>query len=126
MCNQAIVEHAVNEILKPSMPAYDRIVLVCTGKNCTQNGEGLALYDRLKIRLKQLGLINGTIKIKRSRVHCFGVCKAGPLLCVQPDGVWYYAVDEAKLELIIEQHLILGKPVTEWVFHQGPQVTCKK
>ena len=110
--------------VKPSMPVYDRMVLVCTGKNCTQNDEGLALYDHLKTCLKQRGLVNGAIKIKRSRVHCFGVCTAGPLLCVQPDGVWYYAVDNAKLEHIIEQHLIAGKPVTEWVFHQGPLVTC--
>lgn len=110
----------MNDVEKPSMPVYDRYVLVCAGKNCTQHGEGLALYEQLKQKLKQLEEGNIPIKIKRSRVHCFGVCMAGPLLCVQPDGVWYYAVDNAKLDVIIEQHLLGGEPVSEWVFHQGP------
>lgn len=110
----------MSEIARPSMPDYGRYVLVCTGKNCTPHGEGLALYEALKLKLKQRGLSDGNIKIKRSRVHCFGVCTAGPLLSVQPDGVWYYNVDNAKLDIIIQQHLIDGKPVAEWVFHQGP------
>jgi len=113
-----IFEQAMSDSLKPSMPAYDRYVLVCTGKNCTRHGEGLALYEALKTKLKQRGLIDGNIKIKRSQVHCFGVCTGGPLLCVQPDGVWYYAVDDEKLDAIIEQHLVGGKPVAEWVFHE--------
>lgn len=107
--------------VKPRMSAYERYVFVCTGKNCTKNGEGLALYELLKRKLKQDELPIDGCKIRRSRVHCFGVCAGGPLLCVQPDGVWYYALDEEKLDIIIDQHLMKGKPVLEWVFHQGPQ-----
>lgn len=110
----------MSDIEKPGMTAYGRYVLVCAGKNCTRHGEGLTLYNELKEKLKQHDLIDGKTKIKRSRVHCFGVCSSGPLLCVQPDGVWYFAVDSAKLDMIIEQHLLGGKPVMEWVFHQGP------
>lgn len=106
--------------VKPTLSAYQRYVFVCAGKNCTQNGEGLALYELLKRKLKQLEQRDGHCEIKRSRVHCFGICSGGPLLCVQPDGVWYYAVDEHKLDIIIDRHLIGGKPVQEWVFHQGP------
>lgn len=112
--------------IKPSMPAYERYVFVCTGKNCTQDGEGSALYELLKRKLKQDQRFAGLCKIKRSQVHCFGVCNGGPLLCVQPDGVWYYAVDEQKLDVIIDQHLIAGKPVLEWVFHQGPEWPAQK
>jgi len=107
--------------MKPSMPAYLRYVFVCTGKNCTKDGEGLALYEMLKRKLRQNKRLADGCKIKRSRVHCFGVCSGGPPLCVQPDGVWYYAVDEHKLDIIIDQHLIAGRPVMDWVFHQGPQ-----
>ena len=116
----------MSDFAKPSMAAYDRYVLVCVGKNCTQKGEGLALYDELKRKLKQRDLIANGINIKRSRVYCFGVCTGGPLLSIQPDGVWYHAVDSAKLDVIIEQHLIGGKPVAAWVFHQGPIVTHVK
>lgn len=110
----------MSKITKPMMPQYDRYVLVCVGDRCTGHGEGQGLYEELKAKLKQLMADNAEIKVKRSRVSCFGVCKAGPLLSVQPDGVWYYDINSEKLDRIIEQHLIAGQPVTEWVFHQGP------
>lgn len=110
----------MNEIVKPSMRQYDRYVLVCVGDRCAGHGEGQALYDELKTKLKQLNADNVGIQLKRSRVTCFGICKAGPLLSVQPDGVWYYDIGSEKLDRIIEQHLIAGQPVAEWVFHQGP------
>ncbi len=112
----------MNQAIKPTIQAYDRYVLVCVGDRCAGEGGGQAFYDELKAKLKQVSADNVSIKLKRSRVTCFGVCKAGPLLSVQPDGVWYYDIDSEKLDRIIEEHLIAGRPVTEWVFHQSP--TC--
>ena len=108
------------EMIKPTMMDYKRHLLVCVGSRCTENDEGQALYDALKEKLKQAGLDRGELRVKRSRASCFGTCKSGPLLCVQPDGVWYYGISSDKLDRIIEQHLIAGEPVTEWVYHQGP------
>lgn len=110
----------MTEVIKPTMRAYKRQVLVCVGAQCCENGEGQALYDQLKIKLKQTGLDNGELRVIRSRVGCLGTCRSGPLLCVQPDGVWYYGIDDKKLDRIIEQHLKAGEPVSEWVYHQGP------
>lgn len=110
----------MNEVIKPTMHAHDRYVLVCVGDRCARDGEGQVLYDELKAKLKQISAENADFKVKRSRVCCFGVCKSGPLLSVQPDGVWYYDIDDRKLDRIIEEHLIAGRPVEEWVFHQGP------
>ena len=56
-----------------------------------------------------------------------GVCYNGPLLVVYPDGIWYHHVDEALLERIIEEHLISGKPIEEYVFHrlgENPLLAC--
>lgn len=113
----------MSELIKPSLKAYDRYVLVCVGDRCAGEGGGQALYDELKDKLKRLSADDTSISVKRSRVTCFGVCKAGPLLNVQPDGVWYYGIDSEKLDRIIEQHLLGGQPVAEWIFHQGP--SCK-
>ncbi len=114
------------ENIKPSMPDYKRFVLVCVGSSCTAHGEGQALYNELKNKLKQLGLDQGESRIHRSGATCLGLCKSGPLLCVQPDGVWYYGIDGNKLDKIIEQHLIAGTPVDEWVYHQGPVVEIRE
>ncbi len=113
----------MTEIIKPTMMNYRRHLIVCIGSRCTQNDGGQALYDLLKDKLKTAGLNTGELRVKRSRATCFGTCKSGPLLCVQPDGVWYYAIDEEKLDRIISEHFIGGKPVEEWVYHQGP--TCE-
>lgn len=114
----------MKEVQKPTMPHYQRYVLICIGSKCTENGEGLALYNDLKGKLKSRGLNTGEHKIIRSKASCFGTCKAGPLVSVQPDGVWYYNIDSEKLDKIIDQHLIGGVPVAELVYHQGPG-TCK-
>ncbi len=42
---------------------------------------------------------------------CRGFCKAGPLMVVYPDGVWYTYVDQADIDEIIEEHLQNGRIV---------------
>lgn len=109
----------MTEVIKPTMQDYHRYILICVGNRCTENGEGQALYDQLKDKLKEHGLSTGALRVKRNRVTCFGVCRSGPLLSVQPDGTWYYDVTGEKMDKIIQQHLIGGEPVTEWLYHQA-------
>ena len=49
-------------------------------------------------------------------------CRGGPVLCVQPDGIWYCNVTSENMDRIISQHLVGGQPVEDLVFHQGPGV----
>ncbi len=106
---------------KPTMLDYKRHILVCVGPRCTQNNGGQRLYDSLKEKFKTAGLDEGRLRVKRSRVTCFGACKGdGPLVCVQPDGTWYYNVTFQNMDRIIKEHLTDGAPVTELIFHQGP------
>jgi len=109
----------MSEIIKPKMMDYHRHILVCVGSKCTQKGEGQALYDELKQKLKDAGLDKGKLRVIRSRTSCLGTCKSGPLLCVHPDGIWYYNINSEKLDRIIAEHLIQEKPVTEYIYHQA-------
>lgn len=108
----------MTEIIKPKMMDYHRHLLDCIGSRYTPNGEGQALYEELKEKFKATGLNNGEFRVKRSRTTCFGTCKSDPLLCVQPDGVWYYDINSEKLDRIIEEHFLQGKPVSEYIYHQ--------
>ncbi len=108
----------MTEVIKPKMMEYKRHLLICIGSRCTPNGEGQALYDELKEKLKAAGVDKGELRVKRSRTTCFGTCKSGPLLCVQPDGIWYYDINSEKLDRIIAEHFIQGKPVNEYIYHQ--------
>ena len=105
---------------KPKIGDYKRHLLVCTGPRCTQDGASQALFDSLGDKFKAAGLHDGAMRVKRSRVSCFAACKGGPVMCVQPDGTWYYNVTDANMDRIIDQHLVGGQVVHDLVFHQGP------
>ena len=105
---------------KPKIGAYKRHLLVCTGIRCTQDGESQTLFDSLGEKFKQAGLAKGDLRVKRTRTGCFATCKSGPIVCVQPDGVWYYNVNDENIDRIIQQHLVGGQPVSDLIFHEGP------
>lgn len=108
----------MTEIVKPKIGDYKRHLLICTGPRCAAEGAAQALFDSLAAKLKAAGLDAGDLRVKRSRVSCFAACKGGPILCVQPDGTWYYGITDAAMDRIITEHLIGGQPVAEHVFHQ--------
>lgn len=107
-------------IVRPKIASYRRHLLVCTGPRCTADGEAQALFDSLGEKFKAAGLHEGELRVKRSRVSCFAACKGGPVMCVQPDGTWYFNARGENLDRIITEHLRDGRPVAELVFHQGP------
>lgn len=104
---------------KPTIGSYRRHLLVCTGPRCGADGEAQALFDSLGEKFKAAGLDAGALRVKRSRVSCFAACKGGPIVCVQPDGTWYYKVTPQNMDRIIDEHLCKGGRVDELVFHQA-------
>lgn len=102
------------------MGAYKRQLLVCVGPRCTENGESQTLFDKLGEKFKSAGIDSGERRVKRTRTYCFATCKSGPIVCVQPDGVWYYNVTEANMDRIIREHLVGGRPVEDLIYHKGP------
>jgi len=112
-------ELQVVELEKPKMMSYKRHLLVCVGPRCTTEGESQELFDLLGEKFKAAGIDNGDMRVKRTRTHCFATCKSGPIVCVQPDGIWYYNVTEKNLDRIIEQHLVNGVPVEDLIYHRS-------
>lgn len=108
--------------VKPKIVDYRRHLLVCTGRSCVADGMDADALTALGQRLTASGVLReGPGCVKASRVDCLGACRSGPVVCVQPDGVWYYGVTPPHMDRVIEQHLRGGEPVEDLVFHRGPR-----
>ena len=101
-------------------------LLLCatpTKAKCCAPQDGAATWDALKRLVREHGLEDpqraGGV-VLRSKVDCLRVCVTGPVLLVWPDGIWYGEVSPERLERIVLEHVVQGKPCREWILKQTP------
>ena len=94
------------------MELYRSHVLVCGGTGCTSSGSA-KLIERFEEQLKEKGLDK---EVKVVRTGCFGLCEAGPVVIVYPEGTFYSRVKEEDVDEIVSEHLLKGRKVQHLVY----------
>ena len=94
------------------MELYRAHVLVCGGTGCTSSGSQ-QLMERFEQQLKEKGLEK---EVKIVRTGCFGLCEAGPVVIVYPEGTFYSRVKVEDVDEIVSEHLLKGRKVQHLVY----------
>jgi NADH:ubiquinone oxidoreductase subunit F (NADH-binding)/(2Fe-2S) ferredoxin/NAD-dependent dihydropyrimidine dehydrogenase PreA subunit len=94
---------------------YKAMLMVCTGTGCV-SAKGFNILNKLKSVLKEKNLEEDYMAVGTG---CNGFCAAGPIVVVQPEGIFYQKLKEKDVEEIVESHLLGGKPV-ERLMHKDP------
>lgn len=97
------------------MELFRSHVLICGGTGCTSSGS-ISIEDAFKEELAKHNIEN---EVKLVRTGCFGLCEAGPIVIVYPEGAFYSRIEAKDVQKITEEHLLKGRIVTDLLFREA-------
>lgn len=83
------------------------------------------LFNHLAMSLMQKGIMG---PVQPIRTSCLGRCQFGPVMLVEPGHFMYAGLTKEKIDKIVEQHIIGGTPVAEYLIDEqvwGPAADLK-
>ncbi len=90
---------------------------------CPDPAAGAASWGLLKRLVRELGLEDPARPegvVLRTKADCLRICTGGPVLLIWPEGTVYGGVTPERIEPILREHVIGGRPVEAWVVQRMP------
>ncbi len=97
------------------MATFRSHVLVCGGTGCTSGGSDKVL-ETLREGIKANGLDK---EIAVVQTGCHGMCEAGPIVIVYPEGTFYTHVKPQDAKEIVAEHLLKGRIVERLLYKEA-------
>ena len=97
------------------MQYYRSHVLICGGTGCTSS-KSREIKKELELELKRLGLEN---EVQIVMTGCFGLCEAGPIVIIYPEGTFYSKVQVSDAKRIAEEHLLKGRIIKDLLYKEA-------
>lgn len=91
-------------------------LLICAGTGCVAN-RSYEIKEELVKEITRRGL---STEVRVAITGCNGYCERGPILVVQPDGLFYQRVKKEDVRCIVEEHILKGKPVESLMYRPSP------
>ena len=85
---------------------------------CPDPAVGVASWDALKRLVRELGLEDPARPegiVLRTKADCLRLCAGGPILLIWPEGTVYGGVSPERIERIMQEHVIGGQPIEDWI-----------
>jgi NADH:ubiquinone oxidoreductase subunit F (NADH-binding)/(2Fe-2S) ferredoxin/Pyruvate/2-oxoacid:ferredoxin oxidoreductase delta subunit len=86
--------------------------LVCAGTGCVSCGS-FKVKEALEKEIKAKGLDK---EVQVVATGCNGFCERGPIVLVQPDGIFYQLLQIEDVPHLVEEHLLKGRPVKKLMY----------
>ena len=101
---------------EPAVPTNGtQVVIVCQGLGCQSRGSA-QVQAALDSEMKRLGLGKNT-QVKLA--GCPGLCEEGPIVMVEPEGIFYTRVKPEDAPEIVQHHLRDGQWVERLLYHDA-------
>ena len=91
---------------------YRAQLLICAGTGCVSN-RSFKVRDALVEEIKKRDLVE---EVQVVATGCQGFCAQGPIIIVQPDGIFYQMLTVDDVPLLVEEHLVKGRPVEKLMY----------